>query len=150
MVKAIPMEDWLRGCIYHDGRHGYVTLPIDKVHQIANYIQRTRRSGMDGLIDIEVVEADRKTENSSEKANNCEDFFREPTAEERKAVADYIDSISVPTGVNVFDLMDEPQTCDTCRFELYCPEMCEGCCEWDSHYEPKDEPQTDCAWMKGE
>ena len=37
---------------------------------------------------------------------------------------------------------DEPQTCDTCRFEVYCPEMCEGCCEWDSHYEPKDEPQT--------
>lgn len=62
MVKAIPMEDWLRGCIYHDGRHGYVTLPTDKVHQIANYIQRTRRSGMDGLIDLEVVEADRKTE----------------------------------------------------------------------------------------
>lgn len=62
MIKAIPMEDWLRGCIYHDGRHGYVTLPIDKVHQIANYIQRTRRSGTDGLIDLEVVEADRKTE----------------------------------------------------------------------------------------
>lgn len=39
-----------------------------------------------------------------------DDFFREPTAEERKAVADYIDSISIPTGVNVFDLMDEPQT----------------------------------------
>ena len=35
-----------------------------------------------------------------------------------------------------------PNNCDTCRFELYCPEMCEGCCEWDSHYEPKDEPQT--------
>ena len=54
MIKAIPMEDWLRGCIYHDGRHGYVTLPIDKVHQIANYIQRTRRSGMDGLINLNV------------------------------------------------------------------------------------------------
>lgn len=66
MIKAIPMEDWLRGCIYHDGRHGYVTLPTDKVHQIANYIQRTRRSGTDGLIDLEVVEADRKTENKSE------------------------------------------------------------------------------------
>lgn len=39
-----------------------------------------------------------------------DEFFREPTAEERKAVADYIDSISVPTGVNVFDLVDEPQT----------------------------------------
>ena len=39
-----------------------------------------------------------------------DDFFREPTAEERKAVADYIDSISVSTGVNVFDFMDESQT----------------------------------------
>ena len=72
MIKAIPMEDWLRGCVYHDGRHGYVTLPIDKVHQIANYIQRTRRSTTDGLIDLKVVEADRKTESSSEKPNNCE------------------------------------------------------------------------------
>lgn len=39
-----------------------------------------------------------------------DDFFRNLTAEERKAVADYIDSISVPTGVNVFDFMDKPQT----------------------------------------
>ena len=39
-----------------------------------------------------------------------DDFFREPTAEERKAVAEYIESISIPTGVNVFDLIDEPQT----------------------------------------
>lgn len=68
MIKVIPMEDWLRGCIYHDGRHGYVTLPIDKVHQIANYIQRTRRSGTDGLIDLEVVEADRKTEPQTDLA----------------------------------------------------------------------------------
>ena len=37
------------------------------------------------------------------------------------------------------DHKDEPQTCDTCRFELYFPEICKGCCEWDSHYEPKDE-----------
>lgn len=77
MVKAIPMEDWLRGCIYHDGRHGYVTLPIDKVHQIANYIQRTRRSGMDGLIDLEVEPiaelVDHKTKNSSEKPNNSKE-----------------------------------------------------------------------------
>ena len=35
-----------------------------------------------------------------------------------------------------------PNNCETCKYELYCPEMCEGCCEWDSHYEPKDEPQT--------
>ena len=81
-------EDWLRGCVHHDGRHGYVTLPCDEVLKIADFIEKLR--------------ADRKTENSSEKPNNC----------------------------------------DTCRFELYCPEMCEGCCEWDSHYEPKDESQT--------
>ena len=73
MVKAIPMEDWLRGCIYHDGRNGYVTLPTDKVLEIADYIQRTRRSRADGLIDLEVVEVDRKTEPSdSEKPNNCD------------------------------------------------------------------------------
>ena len=35
---------------------------------------------------------------------------------------------------------EKPNNCETCRFELYCPEMCEGCCEWDSHYEPKTEP----------
>lgn len=38
---------------------------------------------------------------------------------------------------------EKPNNCETCKFEIYCPEMCEGCCEWDSHYEPKDEPQTD-------
>lgn len=36
-----------------------------------------------------------------------DEFFREPTEKEMKAVRDYIDSISVPTGVNVFDLMDK-------------------------------------------
>ena len=39
-----------------------------------------------------------------------DDFFRELTAEERKTVDEYIESISIPTGVNVFDFMDEPQT----------------------------------------
>lgn len=66
-------------------------------------------------------EADRKIE--PQTCNDCIwsvcnynkvfGFFRNPTAEERKAVADYIDSISVPTGVNVFDFMDEPQTTST-------------------------------------
>lgn len=52
MIKAIPMEDWLRGCIYHDGRSGYVTLPTDKVLEIADYIQTTRTNGTDGLIEL--------------------------------------------------------------------------------------------------
>ena len=75
-----------------------------------------------------------------------DDFFREPTAEERKAVAEYIDSISVPTGVNVFDLMDEPQTCDTCKhkYKQWTSKECDSCCGNNSHYEPiEDEPQTE-------
>ena len=42
--------------------------------------------------------------------------MRSPTEEERKSVSDYIDSISTPTGVNAFDLMDELKTikCPKC------------------------------------
>ena len=58
----------------------------------------------------------------------------------QKAVSNTVDYLV--KHVEVTDCKTEPQTCDTCKFELYCPEMCEGCCEWDSHYEPKDEPQT--------
>lgn len=55
---VMTYEDWLRGCVHHDGRHGYVTLPCDEVLKIAEFIERLR--------------ADHKTENSSEKPNNCE------------------------------------------------------------------------------
>ena len=64
MIKAIPMEDWLRGCVYHDGRHREVTLPTDKVLEIANYIQRTRQSVSDGLIDLEPTADTTQTERS--------------------------------------------------------------------------------------
>ena len=36
--------------------------------------------------------------------------MRNPTEEEMESVNKYIESISKPTGVNIFDLMDEPQT----------------------------------------
>lgn len=52
MIKYIPMEDWLRGCVYHDGRKGTVNLPCDKVLEIADYIQNTRTSMTDGLIGV--------------------------------------------------------------------------------------------------
>ena len=42
--------------------------------------ERTRRSTTDGLIDLAVVEADRKTENSSEKPNNLSE---KPTGSEK-------------------------------------------------------------------
>ena len=48
----IPMEDWLRGCVYHDGRKGEVTLSADKVLEIADYIQQTRKNFADGCIEI--------------------------------------------------------------------------------------------------
>ena len=51
-VQAIPMEDWLRGCVYHDGRSENVTLPCDRVLEIANYIQMTRTSLTEGLIKL--------------------------------------------------------------------------------------------------
>ena len=71
------------------------------------------------------------------------DFFRNPTAEERKAVADYIDSISIPTGVNVFDLMDESQTenpCDGCEYSK--PYIEYNCIHSSCKFE--GEPQKDC------
>ena len=45
---VMTYEDWLRGCVHHDGRNGYVTLPCDEVLKIADFIERLR--------------ADRKTE----------------------------------------------------------------------------------------
>ena len=48
----ISMDDWLRGCVYHDGRNGEVTLSADKVLEIADYIQQTRKSLADGCIEI--------------------------------------------------------------------------------------------------
>ena len=140
MVKAIPMEDWLRGCIYHDGRHGYVTLPTDKVHQIANYIQRTRRSGMDGLIDLEVVEADRKDEPTISKMEQVED--------EPRLTAKCLNCNNAKACKEkhwdgcVYEPKDE-KTCETCRHWKYIAHewQCEACkCQG---YEPKDEPQTD-------
>ena len=63
------------------------------------------------------IKADR---NCSEKPNDStiskmehvedEPYFRNPTEEEMKSINDYIRSISKPTGVNIFDFMDEPQT----------------------------------------
>ena len=52
----IKYEDWLRGCVHHDGRHGYVTLPCDEVLKIADFIERLR--------------ADRKTEPQTELVND--------------------------------------------------------------------------------
>lgn len=49
-------------------------------------------------------------EESCHYESKTEPYFSNPTAEEMKCVNDYIRSISKPTGVNIFDFMDEPQT----------------------------------------
>ena len=38
------------------------------------------------------------------------DSMRNPTEEEKESVNNYLESISKPTGVNIFDMMDELQT----------------------------------------
>lgn len=51
-----------------------------------------------------------------------------------------------------FEKTDEQQTCSTCRFdhENWFEAECDSCCDAHSNWQPKDEPQTDCAWKKGE
>ena len=66
-----------------------------------------------GIMDIS---ADRKTENSSEKPNNCEEL---------NAYRECIKSRS----------FWDSKHCDGCYFEERCP-----------FDDPKDEPQTDCPW----
>jgi hypothetical protein len=127
-------EDWLRGYVHHDGRHGYVTLPCDEVLKIADFIERLR--------------ADRKTEpNCSEKPNNstCSKMEQvdKDTNVRSKAVYD--------KWGNVFDaradIEDEPQTdeeqfCRDHKCTFYRPQ--EGGCTKNTGDCPfNDEPQTD-------
>ena len=39
---ATKYEDWLRGCVHHDGRKGNVYLPCDTVLAIADWIEAHR------------------------------------------------------------------------------------------------------------
>jgi len=107
--------------------------------QIKVSVQRKRGRVMDKLVEhairmLEIVEGEN-------------DFFRNDEkrqADIARAVYDTILRVQVleRKARKTDNSSEKPNNCDTCRFELYCPEMCEGCCEWDSHYEPKDEPQT--------
>ena len=55
---AMKYEDWLRGCVHHDGRKGNVYLPCDTVLAIADWIEAHRdvapvRHGRWEVIDAE-------------------------------------------------------------------------------------------------
>ena len=64
------------------------------------------------------------------------DSMRNPTEEETESVNKYLESISEPTGVNIFDMMDELQT------DLVGDDKCFDCEDFFSC----DEHQTDCPW----
>ena len=112
----IPMEDFLRGCVYHDGRHGEVTLSTDKVLEIANYIQLTRTSLTDGCIEI------------PPSCDTCR--FRDDVKAWNRRVCD--DCIS---GSNYNRQADTPQT----DLLVKSPQKSR-----ESH--EIDTPQTDCPW----
>ena len=90
----------------------------------------------------EAPKADRKTENSSEKPNNCEDLQDWKDRMWAEAI------VTEPTISKMEQVEDEPQTpydnCQSCLHWVYDGYWYCECNE--CHYEPKDEPQTDCAW----
>ena len=115
---------------------------------------------------LEELTADRKTENSSEKPNNCEDEPKIECLEWYDKVGNYHRYPKTePTGYNLSPVdkdinvrsKDEPQKrCDECiHFDkpykkrdkdgmliigVECDGMDEPCDKW------TDEPQTDCPW----
>ena len=121
-----------------------------------------------GHIDLEkvweeaVLTADRKTENNSEKPNNCKDLqdwkdrmwaeaiVTEPTISKMEQVEDEPKTQMKTQNSN---LTFEKRKCIDCNFLTYmfgktwCNIKCENphdkVCD---RFKPKDEPQTDCAW----
>ena len=96
-----------------------------------------------------LINADRKTENSSEKPNNCETC--------RNKGFEGCEQPCLGCGCcGLYEPKTEPMKtadyCDICKRD-----MCEVCIadatnpycvpsHYEIRYEPKDEPQTDCAW----
>lgn len=100
-------------CKHYNGNDGCDVMTSNKAKCNYEPIETEPQTYITEDRDTQVLDAwqvhHRNTTSAVEDEPQTDDFFRNPTAEERKAVADYIDSISVPTGVNVFDLIDEPQ-----------------------------------------
>ena len=69
-------EDWLRGCVHHDGRHGYVTLPCDEVLKIADFIERLRESNANQH--VQSVESVESTQTETKRVGYCNEckWFR--------------------------------------------------------------------------
>lgn len=101
-------------------------------------------------------EADRKTDNSSEKPNNCEvknycdDCLYTDTCDSKE----FFYACTSKATISKMEQVEEPQTkypCDTCANKGDHDGECSNCVsdseviKWKtpSHYKPKDEPQTE-------
>ena len=104
---------------------------------------------VNGLKDLH-IDANRKTENSSEKPNNWEDLqdWKDRMWAEAIVTEPTISKMEqVDKDINVRS-KDEPQLtpnyCGTCKHrEVSCGDLPCDVCHGYSNYEPKDEPQTD-------
>ena len=150
----ISMEDWLRGCVYHDGRHGEVTLSTDKALEIANYIQLTRTSLTDGM--IELPPYDRKYEpNSSEKPNNStiskmeqvdKDINVRSKDEPQTDYGDFADRLAYARGVK--HAWEVAQKVFGSTVTFYEAEDVAKQIDKDINVRSKDEPQNYCKTCK--
>lgn len=93
---------------------------------------------------VRADKADRKTENSSEKPNNCE------TCEHYKLTCDLFSEIckhepKTELTISKTEQVDEPQTetCEGCKHKNgpFC--TVDGDCKYFDRYEPRDEPQSE-------
>ena len=102
----------------------------------------------------DALNADCKTENCSEKPNNCEvknycdDCLYTDTCDSKE----FFYACTSKATISKMEQVDEPQTdihgitdCDFCKHESeeWDSEACDGCCNANNHFEPKDEPQTE-------
>ena len=59
--------------------------------------------------------------------------MRNPTEEEKESVNEYIEKHSIKTGVNIFDILEEPnKNCSTCGYpsHSFACDTCEGYSNW--------------------
>lgn len=153
MDEKMTCEDWLRGCVHHDGKHGYVTLPCDEVLKIADFIERLRaecktepmkivipkaHGRKQALLMIDEIMAlvDRMDKPSDYgKPNNCETCSHWWKSEDVCLLDDCH-----------YEPMDEPNDCETCRYKNHnwWSNKCDPCCRGNSNYEPMTESQIRC------
>ena len=129
----ILMEDWLIGCVRHDGRHGEVILQAIKVLEIADYIRRTRTSLTDGCLEISPTDEFVEKELKKVLKRNLEQTF--PIAEQTEPSTEPFNELWCNKKIVDCVVTDDRDT-----------QVLDG---WQTREKPKTsaiEPSTDCGW----